>query len=295
MSSLREVSGEVAGIVEKIAPAVVRVEARRRVPGSGIVWAADGTIVTADHIIEREEEIRVGLPDGQVVAATLVGRDPTTDVAVLRVQASGLNVPSWSGTEGKVGTLVLALARPGRTVRARLGIISALGETWRTPAGGELDRYMEADVTRGLGFSGGPLADTGGAVLGMNTAGLLRGVSLTVPVATLRRVVGALMTHGRIRRGYLGIGAHPVRLPEKVRQELGQDSGLIVVSVESGSPAERSGLLLGDIIVGLDGTPVRYHDDVQTRLVTDAIGRPLRVRLIRGGDTRDVTVTIGER
>ncbi len=296
MQTLSEVSGELATIVEKTARAVVRVEARRRVPGSGIIWAANGTIVTADHTIEREDDIRVGLADGQVVAAALVGRDPTTDVAVLRAQASGLAVPAWSdGAQAKVGQLVLALGRPGRTVRARLGMISALGDTWRTPMGGEINRYLEADVAIRFGFSGGPLVDTAGAVLGMNTAGLVREAALTIPVPTLRRVVGTLLTHGRIRRGYLGLGAHPVRLPSGLHQQLGQETGLIVVSLEPGSPAERGGVLIGDIIVATDGVPVRHHDDVQARLTPESVGTPVRVRLIRGGEAKELTVTVGER
>ncbi|HEX4841561.1 MAG TPA: S1C family serine protease [bacterium] len=295
MQGLNEISGELSGIVEKAASSVVRVEARRRIPGSGIVWAADGTIVTADHSIEREEDLRIGLADGRVAEATLVGRDPTTDVAVLRAQAVGLPVPAWSdGERAKVGQLVLALARPGRTVRARLGMISALGDAWRAPAGGELTRYLEADVAIRFGFSGGPLVDTAGAVLGMNTAGLLREAALTVPVATLRRVVTTLLKDGRIRRGYLGLGAHPVRLPAAWQQQ-GQEAGLLIVSVEPGSPAERGGLLIGDTLVAIDGTSVRRHDDIQTRLTPESVGTSVRVRLMRGGEVKELTVTIGER
>lgn len=296
MQMLSEISNGLAGIIERAAPVVVRVEARRRVPGSGIAWTADGTVVTADHVIEREEEIRVGLPDGQVVAATLVGRDPGTDVAVLRAQASGLTVPAWSGGDQvKTGHLVVALGRPGRTVRGRLGIISAVGESWRTPAGGEIDRYLEADVNAGFGFSGGPLIDLTGAALGMNTTGLLRHTALAVPVPTLRRVVEALQTHGRIRRGYLGVGAHPVRLPAALEQQIGQKLGLIVVSIEPGSPAERGGILQGDIIVSLGGTPVRHHDDIAAHLGMDAIGVPMRLRVVRSGAVREINVTVGER
>lgn len=295
MQGLNEISGELSGIVEKVAPSIVRVEARRRIPGSGIVWASDGTIVTADHIIEREEDLRIGLADGRVAEATLVGRDPTTDVAVLRAQAAGLSVPAWSdGERAKVGQLVLALGRPGRTVRARLGMISALGDAWRAPAGGELTRYLEADVAIRFGFSGGPLVDTAGAVLGMNTAGLLREAALTVPVATLRRVVATLLTHGRIRRGYFGLGAHPVRLPAAWQQQ-GQEVGLLVVSIEPGSPAERGGLLIGDTLVAIDGTLVRRHDDIQARLTPESVGTTVRVRLIRGGEVKELSVTIGER
>ncbi len=295
MQGLNEISGELSGIVEKVAPSIVRVEARRRIPGSGIVWASDGTIVTADHIIEREEDLCIGLADGRVAEATLVGRDPTTDVAVLRAQAASLSVPAWSdGERAKVGQLVLALGRPGRTVRARLGMISALGDAWRAPAGGELTRYLEADVAIRFGFSGGPLVDTAGGVLGMNTAGLLREAALTVPVATLRRVVTTLLTHGRIRRGYLGLGAHPVRLPAAWQQQ-GQEVGLLIVSIEPGSPAERGGLLMGDTLVAIDGTAVRRHDDIQARLTPESVGTSVRIRLIRGGEAKELTVTIGER
>ena len=295
MQTLKEISSGIAGVVEQAGPSVVRIEAGRRFPGSGIVWAADGTIVTADHVIEQEDEIRVGLPDGQLVAATLAGRDPGTDLAVVRAQTSGLSVPSWSDAAAKVGQLVIALARPGRTVRARLGIISAAGEAWRTPMGGELDRYVEADMTPGFGFSGGMLVDTDGAALGMNTAGLLRRAALTVPVPTLRKVVGMLLAHGKIRRGYLGIGAHPVRLPAGLEQQVGQRVGLIVVSVEPGSPAERGGLGLGDVIVAVDGTLVRSHDDVAAQLTSEKVGASLRIRLVRGGAVKELSVTVAER
>src|SRR5213593_1129824 len=295
MQTLKEISSGIAGVVEQVGLSVVRIEAGRRFPGSGIIWAADGTIVTADHVIEQEDDIRVGLPDGQLVAATLAGRDPGTDLTVLRAHASGLSVPSWSDGAAKVGQLVVALARPGRTVRARLGIISAVGEAWRTPMGGELDRYLEADMTPGFGFSGGMLVDTDGRVLGMNTAGLLRRAALTVPVPTLRKVVGMLLAHGKIRRGYLGIGAHPVRLPAGLEQQVGQRVGLIVVSVEPGSPAERGGLVLGDVIGAVNGTSVRTHDDVAAQLTSEKVGALLRIRLVRGGAVKELSVTVVER
>ena len=295
MAVLSELSDSLAEIVENVGPAVVRVEARRRVPSSGTVWASDGTIVTADHVIEREEDMRIGLPDGQTVAATLVGRDPTTDVAVLRVQTS-LKAPAWGQLDAaRVGHLVLALARPGRTVRARLGIINALGDAWRAPTGGGIDRYLETDVAMAFGFSGGPLVDTTGKVLGLNTSGLLQRAALTVPVPTLRKVVETLLTHGRIRRGYLGVGAHPVRLPGELRQQLGQETGLILVSIDPGSPAERGGLLLGDVIVALDGRPARHLANVMERLSADSLGKALSVRIIRGGRVQDLSVVIGER
>lgn len=295
MVALHEFSNDLAKLVGKVGPSVVRVEAGRRVPGSGTVWGAEGTIVTADHVIEREDDISIGLPDGKTAPATLVGRDPTTDVAVLRAQAAGLVAPSWGAPDqAQVGQLVLALARPGRTVRARLGIISASGETWRAPTGGELDRYLEADIEIGFGFSGGPLLDMNGEVLGMATTGLLRHAALTVPVSTLRRVVDALLTHGRIRRGYLGLGAHPVRLPATGAKP-GQERGLIVVSIEPGSPAERAGIVLGDVVTGVEGRPVRFFGDLHDALTAERIGKPVTLQVIRAGQARTLTVTVGER
>ena len=190
---------------------------------------------------------RLGLPDGQTVSATLVGRDPTTDLAVLQAQAANLTPPTWAEPDdSQVGHMVLALGRPGQTVQATLGIISAQSETsWRAPSGGRLDRYLQTDVVMYPGFSGGPLVNAAGHVVGLNTSALLRGVSLTVPAATLRRVVETLLTHGRIRRGYLGVSTQPVRLPDALAQQLGQETGLLLASVEPGSPADRGGAAAG--------------------------------------------------
>jgi S1-C subfamily serine protease len=236
------------------------------------------------------------LPDGRTVAAALVGRDPTTDLAVLRAEAGGLTPPTWAEADSaRVGHLVLAVGRPGHKAMATLGIISALGEGWRTPAGGQVDRYVQTDVVMYPGFSGGPLVDANGHALGLNTSALLRGVSLAVPAATLRRVVETLLVHGRVRRGYLGVGAQPVRLPATLAQQLGQETGLLLVSVEPGSPAEQGGLLLGDTIVALDGRPVAHMDDLLDGLSGERVGVAVPVRVVRGGQVQDLTVVIGER
>jgi S1-C subfamily serine protease len=292
---LPNLSEALAATVEAAGAGVVRVEARRRLPASGIVWSPDGVIVTAHHVVEWDENISVGLPDGQTVPGTLVGRDPTTDLAVLRAQATGLTPPAWAEPDDlRVGHLVLALGRPGRTVQATLGIVSALGESWRTPAGGRLDRYLQTDVVMYPGFSGGPLVDAAGGVLGLNTSALLRGISLAVPTPTLHRVVETLLAHGRVRRGYLGVGAQSVRLPAALGERLGQETGVLLVSVESGSPAEQGGLLLGDTIVTLDGQPVRHMDDLLALLSSDRVGAAVPVRVVRGGQVQELTVTIGE-
>ncbi len=301
---LQELSNTLAATVEVAGPSVVRVEARRRLPASGIIWSSDGVIVTAYHVVERDENISVGLPDGQSVPATLVGRDPTTDLAVLRAQASttneaqpaSLTPPTWADPDDlRVGHLVLALGRPGRTVQATLGVVSALGGSWRTPAGGRMDRYLQTDVVMYPGFSGGPLVDSAGQVLGLNTSALLRGISLTVPTPTLSEVVQTLLTHGRMRRGYLGVGAQTVRLPAGLGQQLSQETGLLLISVEPDSPADQGGLLLGDTIITLDGQPIHHMDDLLALLSSDRVGETVPVRIVRGGQVQELKIVVGER
>jgi S1-C subfamily serine protease len=295
---LQHVSDALATAVAAAGPSLVRVAARRRLPATGIIWSPEGIIVTAHHVVEQEDAIQVGLPDGQTVVAVLVGRDPTTDLAVLRVQAGSLTPPVW-GTPDlhslRVGHLVLALGRPGQSVQAALGIVSAVGASWRTPAGGQVDRYVHTDVVMYPGFSGGPLLDTSGHVVGLNTSALLRGISLTVPVATVRRVVEMLLAHGRVRRGYLGVSTQPVRLPAALAQQLGQETGLLLITVEPGGPGEQSGLLLGDTLVGLEETPIRQHDDLLMCMGPERIGVAVSIRIIRGGQLQELQVVIGER
>jgi S1-C subfamily serine protease len=293
---LRNLSDGLATTVQKAGAAVVRVDARGRIPASGVLWSPDGVIVTAHHVVEHEDNIGVGLPDGQTVTAALVGRDPTTDLAVLRADAKGLTPATYADPESlRVGHLVLALGRPGQTVQATLGIVSALGESWRTPAGGQVDAYLQTDLVMYPGFSGGPLVDVSGRVVGLNTSALLRGVSLALPAPTLRRVVEALLAHGRVRRGYLGVGAQGVRLPATLEQQLGQETGLLLISVEPDGPADRARLLLGDTIVALDGQPVRHMDDLLALLGGERVGVSVPVRIVRGGVVQELTVTIGER
>jgi S1-C subfamily serine protease len=293
---LSNLSEALAGVVEAAGQGVVQVEGRRRLPASGVLWSTDGLIVTAHHVLEQDGKIGVGLPDGKAVTATIVGRDPTTDVALLQAKAQDLKPAGQATPDGlRVGHLVLALGRPGRTVQATLGIVSALGDSWRTPAGGLIDRYLQTDVTMYPGFSGGPLVDVEGQILGLNTSALLRGTSLVVPVPTLRDVVEALQAHGRIRRGYLGVGAQLVRLPAAAAEQLGQETALLVVSVNPGSPADKAGLVLGDVIASVAGQAVRHMDDLLSLLTGDRIGSAVPVRIVRGGQIQELSVTIGER
>ena len=293
---LSQLSNDLAAVVERAGEGVVRIEGRSRLSASGIVWSSEGVVVTAHHVLEQDENITVGLPDGRNLPATLAGRDPTTDLAVLRTEALGLSPSRWADPAGlRVGHLVLALGRPGRAIRATIGVVSALGDSWHTPAGGELERYLQTDVVMYPGFSGGPLVDVSGQLLGMNTSAILRGLSMTVPDGTVRRVVETLLAHGRVRRGYLGAGVQPVRLPEDMAQQFDQETGLLLVSVEPDSPAQRHGLLLGDILLALDGLPVRQFDDLFALLSDARIGKSVSARIVRGGQTSELPVVIGER
>ena len=295
-SSLEDISDAIAGVVDARGASVVRVEGRSRMPASGFVWSADGVIVTANHILERDDNIAVGLADGSTAEAELVGRDPTTDLAALRVPAKGLAEPGLLEPDRvRVGNLALALGRPGQTVQATLGIVSALGNSWDTRAGGRIDRYLQTDVVMYPGFSGGPLVDASGHVLGLNTSALVRSVTVSVPVPTIRRVVETLLVHGRVRRGFLGIGAQVVRLPDAIETELEQETGLMLVSVDRGSPAEKGGLSMGDTVVAADGKPVRHLDDLLGLLGGDSVGTSMPVRIVRSGRLQELTVVVEER
>jgi S1-C subfamily serine protease len=293
---LQNLSNELAQTVDTAGASIVRVEARRRQSATGVVWSADGLIVTTHHVVERDDNIKVGLPDGRSVNATLVGRDPSTDIAVLRAEASGLTPAVWAENGSvKVGHLVLAIGRPEQGLQATLGIISALGESWRTGAGGHIDQYIQTDVIMYPGFSGGPLVSAGGQIIGLNTSAMMRDSAITIPAATLKRVAGALTQHGKVRRGYLGLSAQPVRLPDAIAQSAAQPTGLLLMTVEPGSPADKGGLMLGDTVLALDNQKVGQMDDLMALLTGDRVGQNVPVRVLRGGQVHELSVTVGER
>jgi S1-C subfamily serine protease len=295
MEALLSLSNELAGAVERIAPSIVAVHARRRLPSTGIHWRP-GIVVTAEHTVRAEDGLTVETPDGRSHPATLVGRDSGTDLAVLKITTDLDGPPAPRGDDGalRVGHMVLAL---GYGPRASRGVISALGPRWRTWRGGEIDRLVRLDLVLYPGFSGGPLVDAAGHVVGVNTSALARDSRLAVPVTTVGRVVDELLRQGHVSRGYLGIGMQPVRLPDGLRAALGLpgDGGLIVVTVEPDGPAARAGLLLGDVLVALDGVPTADLDDVQGRLGGDRIGTTVTALVVRAGARAEVRVTVGER
>ena len=294
MNALLSLSNELAGAVEHVAGAVVAVNARPRLASTGVHWRP-GIIVTADHTVRSDEDITIARPDGRTVAASLVGRDPSTDLAVLRIHDTDLPAadPSDPGSL-KVGHIVLAV---GHGPRASCGIVSLLGGRWHTSRGGEIDQLMRLDLTLYPGFSGGPLVDVQGRVVGINTSGLSRQLELAIPVSTVARVVDELIDKGRISRGFLGVGLQPVRLPESLRRMLtaAPEIGLIVVSVQPEGPAAKSGLLLGDVLVTLDGTSVSAPEDVQAVVGARPVGSTIMATILRAGAPAEVRLTVGER
>ncbi len=293
---LSRISEELVDAVERVAPSVVRVNARRGPSGSGVVWSADGLIVTADHVLEREEDITVGLADGSEASASLVGRDPASDVALLRIARQGLP-PVGRGQAPKVGQLILAVGRPGGGgPMVSLGVISSLqrpGRGWRRASA----NFITTDAVLYPGFSGGPLIDASGQAVGIGTSRFGQGTSVAIPMETVAQVAEALLSQGRIKRGYLGIASQAVAIPSGLRQRLGvqQESGLLVVGLEPDAPAEKAGVLLGDLLLAFGGDVVGETEQLLHLLSPERVGQAVTLRLVRGGVVHDVTVTIGER
>jgi len=294
--TLTALSNDLADAVARVSQSVVAIHARRRIPSSGLVWS-DGIVVAANHTITRDEDISVTSPDGSSVTGTLVGRDPSTDIAVLRA-ATTARLPDRAGEDQvQVGRVVLAVGRPGAQATASLGIISAVAGEWRTWQGGRIDRFIRLDLSVYDGFSGSALVDAGGKVLGLNSSGLSRASALAIPVTTVERVVGELLKRGRIVRGYLGLAVQPVRLPEVMQRELGLPGpmGLVIINLETGGPADKAGLLLGDIITGLDNQEITDPADLLGFLASETVGTQISLRIVRAGTLETVRATVGER
>ncbi len=293
---LAALSDGMADTVEKIATSVVRVHGRRRRPASGVVYAPN-MVLTASHALEREEDLTVGTSDGRTLPARFVGRDPSTDLAALRVDGLEVEAAAPAGGEARIGQLALAVGSPGRGEgpRASLGVVSSVGGPMRTWRGPRLERYIQTDATPYPGFSGGALVDVRGNVLGIMTTGLARGAALAIPAELAWRVAKSLEERGSVRRGYLGILSQPVRLPDGQWLGLTQRGGLLVVGVEDGSPAGRGGLIIGDILATLDGQPVEDTEDLLSLLTGERVGREVEVEVIRGGELRTLQVSVGER
>jgi S1-C subfamily serine protease len=294
---LVELSDALADAAEKAGKATVLVNARRRMPASGIVYASD-LILTADHVVEREDDIKVILADGSEVSARLAGRDAGSDLAVLKLDQSAAPVAEATKSPARLGQIALALGRPTPDgIEASLGTVSAIGGPIRTGRGGMLERYIRTDSISYPGFSGGPLVAADGTILGLNTSGLANGAAVTVPADIAWRIADTLLKHGRIRRGYLGIRSQSVDIPETSQKALQREqaAGLLIVGVENGSPAAKGGLMVGDILVGVAGGPVLHHDELFSRLNGDVAGKSTPIDILRGGQPQTLQVLIGEK
>ncbi len=292
---LVELSNALANAAEKAAASTVLVDARRRMPASGIAFAKD-LVLTAHHVVERDEGIMVRLDSGEEVTASLAGRDPGSDLAVLRLERA-VAAPAEPADTIKIGQLVLALGRPGRDgFEASLGVVSAIGGPLRTPHG-SLEKYLRTDATLFPGFSGGPLVDAEGKVAGLNTSGFGPGAVLTIPAGTAWKIAAQLAEHGSVMRGYLGIRSQLVEIPPAAQKTLAREQkmGLLVISVEEGSPAEQGSLMVGDILVGFGGAPVSDHEELFTRLTGELVGQASVVEVLRGGYPVSLQVKIGAR
>ena len=294
---LVELSNSMAAATEKAAASTLLVNARRRMPASGIAFASD-LVLTADHVVEQEDGITVLLPDGSQASAKLAGRDPGSDLAVLRLEGGKERLtPAEPAKQASIGQLVLALGRPTDAgIEASLGVVSAMGGPLRTPQG-SIDKYIRTDATPYPGFSGGPLVDAEGQVVGVNTSGFGRGVVLTIPAEYAWKVADQLAKAGSVKRGYLGVRSEAVELSEAAQKDLKrkQASGLLLVSVERKSPAEAGKLIVGDILVGIAGQPVPDHDALFAHLAGDVVGKSDPMEVLRGGKPQVFMVEVGAR
>jgi S1-C subfamily serine protease len=292
MGTLSDFSREIAEFVGRLGPSVVRVDARRGRPATGIIWA-DNLVLTADHVIEDENILVSGPPT--TVKASVVGRDRATDLALLRTEGlKGAPAPRGQSANVRTGQLVIAVGQVN-DLQVTFGIVSGLSGSFRSWRGGQIEHLIQTTADLLPGFSGGPLVDAEGRVMGINSWNFGRGVSRALPIEIAERVAESLRTHGRIRRAYLGLGAQPVRLSQALVNQLGQESGLLVVTVEPGGPAQKAGLLQGDTITTIDGDPVRHLDELFGKLGALEVGSAHRLGVVRAGELKDLPVTVGER
>ncbi len=299
-----ELSDAMASAAEQAGKSTVMVDARRRFPASGIAIAKD-MILTADHVVERDEDIKVLFSDGTELTARLAGRDPGSDLAVLKLdpstgsgQAPSATPAEIAKTPARVGQFVLAIGRPSRKgIESSFGTVNAFGGPVRTGRGGMLESYIKTDVVSYPGFSGGPLINGEGQVYGINTSGFGSGGAITIPADVAWKTAEVLAKHGKIKRGYLGIRSQTVNIPEDGQKQLNrkQETGLLIVGLESDSPAGKGGLMVGDILAGVAGEAIEHHDELFTRLSGDVVGKSTPLDVLHGGKLQVVNVVVGER
>jgi S1-C subfamily serine protease len=295
---LIELSNALALTTELAARSTVAVHTESRGSSSGVVWRT-GIIVTAEHALRRDEEIRVTLPDGRVVGAELRGRDASTDLAVLMCAEASVGTAKFAALESlKLGHLALIVGRTRASGPvAALGVVSLVASERRSWTGASLTPYVRLDVGLQPTAVGGAVVDAQGNVLGIVTPRFARFGAMVIPPVHINRVVDTLLEKGRIPRGYLGIGFETVRLPEALRNSLEtkEKTAVIILEVEPGSPAHKAGMVIGDILVSLAGQSVARFEDVQSHLQPENIGKALAAKIVRGGAAQEVSIAVAER
>ncbi len=291
-------SNALADTSERAGRFTVAVDARRRVGSSGF-YVRENLVVTADHSIEDDDEIDVTFADGETLRGVLTARDPLVDIAVLRVGRDAPVQPqAIAESSVRPGALAIALARDDDgDLTVALGSIATAGAAWRTWRGGEIDRWIRPDIALSPRFSGGPLVDAEGRLIGMNTWGLSRRGALTVPTATLERIVDAAASGRRTGRGYLGLALQEIRLAERIAREAGIDEtrAVMVLDVENGGPGDRAGILVGDAIIAIDAHRIEGTDELAARLARAAIASSITLTLLRGGKRTTLDIVVEER
>lgn len=298
-NALQEFSNAAAAAVEKASKAIVAVNARRHALSAGIHWRP-GIIVTANHTVRRDEEVSILLPDGHTVDGSVVGRDTSTDIALLKIgePLAGLASPELGDLSRlKVGNIALAVGRIEAGPRASLGAIGVVGGTWKTWQGGQIDQLIRLGFNLHPTLSGGALVDCEGNCLGMNTSGLSRTLGVAIPPPTINRVADLLLQKGYIPRGYLGVGLVPIAIPASIQSKLGlaESRGLMVQHVEPGGPAESAGILIGDVLLRLDSTPLMDVGQLLSRLTAETVGAATEATIIRAGSLIKIKVEVQER
>jgi S1-C subfamily serine protease len=293
-SVLGAVSNELADAVAAVAPAVVQVQSGRR-PVSGLVYS-EGVVLTTARALGRGDQLRVRRHDGQTFEAELAGWDPATGLAVLHVSGLGAAPVAVSDGTARVGHIAVAVARSwSNAVTASAGIISVIGGPLPTGFRRAIDEVIRTTAPMHDGFGGGAFVDTGGKLIGVPTAAQIRGLAVVIPVRIAWATAAALIQHGAVKRGYLGLAGQPVRLPDAQRGPDDRDRALLVVAVTPGSPAETAGLLVGDLLLDFDGHPVRSADELLELLTAERIGHPVPIQIRRGAGPLKVTITVSER
>jgi S1-C subfamily serine protease len=297
-TELIDLSNALARETERAASSIVAVHTEPRGSSSGVVWRS-GIIVTAEHALRRDEEIHVTLPDGHTVPATLAGRDASTDLAVLRCAEATTPIAETNDASTiKPGSLTLVVGRTRASGPvAALGAVSLVANERRTWIGAPLSPYVRLDVGLQPTAIGGAVIDAYGRTIGMATPRFARFGAIAVTASTVNRVVDALLKSGHIPQGYLGVGLHPIRLPDALRQTLqrNEKTAAMVVEVEPSGPANKAGIMIGDLLISFGSHPIARVEDVHAQLASESIGKPVVIKLVRGGVAQDATVVIGER